>query len=387
MTLERGFWALTIGGAGIILITTACLKQAFTPWRKTTGLDSQIIVSAVDEKRGDTITIISWTPRFLRKNGPWFKEGRRAFNNCTLPAGAMCEYFHNQSLYRSSDAVLFSGRFLRKIPLPRYRSPDQFWIFSERESPVQTWAVIDLKPFAKLFNASMTYSRKSDIAQPHGMCSRKLPNRSKSEDILPDIASKKTELAAWFVSHCPTRSRREKYVEELTRHIPVHIYGKCGQYNCSKDSSEECNQLLKRKYKFYLAFENSLCEGYMTEKFWKCFELDIIPVVYGLGAYGLYAPNHSFIDVREFASPKHLADYLLLLDKNNTLYDEYFAWKSTYKCGGGSINVPCQLCEMLHKRKNAKQSYPPLNVAKEWGIKPQCQDPETFRKKCNCWPR
>ena len=193
--------------------------------------------------------------------------------------------FYGVFLYHAIDCMTSSGSF------------------SERESPVQTWAVIDLKPFAKLFNASMTYSRKSDIAQPHGMCSEKLPNRSKSEDILPDIASKKTELAAWFVSHCSTRSRREEYVKELTRHIPVHVYGKCGQYNCSKDDSKECDQLLKRKYKFYLAFENSLCEGYMTEKFWKCFELDIIPVVYGLGPYGLYAPSHSFIDVRDFASP------------------------------------------------------------------------------------
>ena len=386
MTLGRGFWALTIGGSGIILATIVCFKQAVTPWRTTTAFDTQINYSALDKKRGEAITIISWTPLFIVDRGPWFKEGRRAFENCTLPAGAICEYFHDKSLYRSSDAVLFSGRFLRRVPLPRYRSPDQFWIFSELESPVQTWASSSLKAFTNLFDASMTYSRKSDVFEPYGMCSRKLPTRSKNEDIPPDIASKKTELAAWFVSHCSTRGRREEYVEELTRHIPVHVYGKCGQYNCRKDDSKECDQLLKRNYKFYLAFENSLCEDYITEKFWRCFELDIIPVVYGLGAYDLYAPNHSFIDVRDFASPKHLADYLLLLDKNNTLYNEYFAWKSTYICRRGSINVACKLCEMLHERKHAKQNYPPLDLAKEWGIESHCQDPDTFRKKCNCWP-
>ena len=36
---------------------------------------------------------------------------------------------------------------------------------------------------------------------------------------------------------------------------------------------------------FYLAFENSLCDDYITEKFFSTLKLNIIPVVLGSGKY------------------------------------------------------------------------------------------------------
>lgn len=58
---------------------------------------------------------------------------------------------------------------------------------------------------------------------------------------------------------------------------------------------------------------------------------DIVPVVMGAHPddYRAVAPPHSYIHVDDFESPRHLADYLKLLDQNDTLYNEYFAWKGT----------------------------------------------------------
>jgi len=42
------------------------------------------------------------------------------------------------------------------------------------------------------------------------------------------------------------------------------------------------------QYKFYLAFENSLCTDYITEKFYQTLNRDIIPVVMGGGQYDLH---------------------------------------------------------------------------------------------------
>lgn len=62
--------------------------------------------------------------------------------------------------------------------------------------------------------------------------------------------------------------------------------------------------------------------------------------------YEASAPYRSYIHVDEFASPKELAEYLTILDKNDDLYNSYFKWKGT----GEFINTYfwCRVCAMLH---------------------------------------
>jgi len=50
--------------------------------------------------------------------------------------------------------------------------------------------------------------------------------------------------------------------------VQVDIYGKCGQLSCPRSDDQRCLELLERDYKFYLSFENSNCDEYITEKFW-----------------------------------------------------------------------------------------------------------------------
>ena len=69
----------------------------------------------------------------------------------------------------------------------------------------------------------------------------------------------------WFVSHCKTNSRREEYIAELSKHIHVDIYGKCGnQTSCGRDHWTNCTDVSIEDYKFYFAGENSICQEYFT---------------------------------------------------------------------------------------------------------------------------
>ena len=53
-------------------------------------------------------------------------------------------------------------------------------------------------------------------------------------------------------------------------------------------------------HQFYLAFENSLCDDYVSEKFFSILNSDIIPVVMNGANMSRIAPKQSYIDVKDF---------------------------------------------------------------------------------------
>ena len=82
-----------------------------------------------------------------------------------------------------------------------------------------------------------------------------------------NYARGKTKMAAWFVSNCNAASGRNNYIKELQKYMTVDIYGRCGK-SCPKNN-KKCFEQLNTDYRFYLAFENSNCKDYLTEKvFW-----------------------------------------------------------------------------------------------------------------------
>ena len=122
-------------------------------------------------------------------------------------------------------------------------------------------------------------------------------------------------------------------MKELKRHIEIDIIGKCGDDLCEKNAP--CINELFGNHKFYLAFENAFCVDYITEKVWLRLQEGIVPIVLGGGDYKSDLPVHSYIDVRDFSSPKALASYLHKLDNDDNSYNEYFAWKQNYTCHSG----------------------------------------------------
>lgn len=163
-----------------------------------------------------------------------------------------------------------------------------------------------------------------------------------------DYAANKTKKVAWFVSNCGARNGRLAYARELAKYIPVDIYGTCGPLKCPR-TDHRCFELLERDYKFYLAFENSNCRDYITEKFYvNGLGQAVLPIVMGARPedYERSAPQGSYIHVDDFASAEDLAAYLHRLDKDDELYNSYFRWKGT----GEFINTYfwCRLCALLH---------------------------------------
>lgn len=110
-------------------------------------------------------------------------------------------------------------------------------------------------------------------------------------------------------------------------------------------------------FKFYLAFENSNCREYLSEKvFWNAYEKGSVPVIMGpprSDCWRLLPPN-SFLHVGDFASPSSLADYLIYLDQTDEEYQKLHDWRFEYKVinehgyFGSASKHYCRVCEALN---------------------------------------
>lgn len=150
-----------------------------------------------------------------------------------------------------------------------------------------------------------------------------------NENIALQYYRNKSRPIAWFASFCSTFSKREKYAEALNKHIKIDIYGACGPLYCDR-MKNDCWKLLSIKYWFYLAFENSICKDYVTEKFYESAAQYVVPIVLKRSLLENLAPSHSFIAVDDFNGTQQLADYLKYLMKNSDAYLRYFDWKKTH---------------------------------------------------------
>jgi hypothetical protein len=114
-------------------------------------------------------------------------------------------------------------------------------------------------------NWTATYRRSSTIRAPYEFF--KTNKSLMFNDTDRNYANGKNKMAAIFMSNCRGKNNRSALVEELQKYISIHIYGRCGVHKCPRKDSNTCFGYLNKDYKFYLAFENSNCRDYITEKF------------------------------------------------------------------------------------------------------------------------
>ncbi len=352
--------------------------------------------SATDQSTGKKTTettgsepgvkvILRWTKFYGRSWG--VPQGRHIFEDLGC-SEQRCSITDDKAAANAAHAILVHIRDISDpSQLPRRRSRQQRWIFYNLESPHHTET--NLTKFNGVFNWTSTYSSESDIPSPYGKyrefhkgdfernasvaygASRRVTRSNNAR------LATKSRLGAWFVTNCKAKNNRQEYVDALQKNMMIDIYGFCGNFKCH--DRESCLDMLKQKYKFYIAFENSNCREYISEKFWyNALEHNILPVVMGADKdeYESVAPPHSFIHVDDFPSAKDLARYLKLLYKNNKLYNEYFRWQHQGTASSEINYLPskssywCSLCEALHNDKLPEKVH--WDLDKWWSVEEQC---------------
>ncbi|PAA78382.1 hypothetical protein BOX15_Mlig026419g1 [Macrostomum lignano] len=290
-------------------------------------------------------------------------NGRERFQRDNCPVSD-CIMTGDRSQAATADVIMWQHSVFN----PFHKRPaKQIWAVYFLESPHHTPS---LNGFAGKVNWTATYRSDSVIVAPYYKFTPYVHNVFVKTQT-KNYASGKTKKVAWFVSNCGAQNGRLEYARELGKHIQVDIYGGCGTHQCSRSRSGECFRLLEKEYKFYLAFENSNCWNYITEKFFlNGLSHDILPIVMGarMQDYIDVAPLNSFLHVDNFTSPKHLADYLHELDKDDSKYNTYFQWKGT-----GLVDTNaffwCRLCMMAHEAELSSFNYGDIE---QWWRKDTC---------------
>lgn len=251
------------------------------------------------------IYILLWTPRDMIPFGAGaprrksFTKINCQFQNCYITGDI--DYFEDVTDY---DVILFNSIDVNvDMDLPELRSDNQLYFFVSIESASNYEMSRDFNWF---FNYTWTYKLDSDVTYPYFVTRDKklgkvvAPNTKvhwmDTKQMKPTSQSVKNKLktkkiaAAWFASNCDTISKRLDFVRNLrdvlvNYDLDIDIYGACGNFYCPKDTIEDCYALLEKDYYFYLAFENSLSEDYVTEKLFTSLEHFAVPVVYGGANY------------------------------------------------------------------------------------------------------
>ena len=232
-------------------------------------------------------------------------------------------YTHDPGELDAADAIVFH------LPSPGHRPelekrPGQLWVGWSMESRVMCPALRDDALLAS-FDLMMTYERSSDV-----WCAYFGPAHVAAYEVAPvPPAVPAGNPVVWLCGNGLDRSGRLAYAATLMEHVAVDSYGNALRNRPERIGGGDARVELYRRYKFTLAFENSDCPDYVTEKLFDPILVGSVPVYRGTETVADLAPHpDSYIDARDFASAAELGRYLTHLDAHDDEYQAFHAWRA-----------------------------------------------------------
>jgi len=284
----------------------------------------------------------------------------------TLDCVDRCELTSQSQSMDTADAILYERRTGLERPYRDATNMHQQWIDYNLEATLQ----IGTPMVADAYDIHMNFSTSADImatyATPFVDAARVIDPRSKSI----------VAMASVFISSCAlsdSHRHRLAIMRIISNRIPVHSYGKCDRNifitmvedtDSFKRADERTRYELLRdeksniitRYKFHLAFENTIEPEYVTEKIFDALNAGTVPVYLGTTDVISYVPRGSYIDVQKFPTLSLLVDHLKELDEDDEKYMAYHEWRKhttdpEWMPSIGMItsreNAFCRLCDIL----------------------------------------
>lgn len=369
----------------VVIFFSVCLLSLLPGLVKCDEKETTIVTpTSVVKKERIQIVVHDKIRGYLNWLQDWFQEAART--QCSTE----CLITEDRSKMESADIVLFHAPTHGKSGLlpnnKLKRKAEQVYAFVSMEQPKYARFLAD-RIYLKNFDLLLTYSLSSVYP------GTKIPNMPITYyplNIVPVEAILETPLSfgnktgygtgvsiAAFISNCKKggAETRTEYLQQLMKSIPVHSYG-----GCLKNREEPVMEVDKRwphvaqkrarkikilsNYKFYLAFENSQVEDYVSEKAFESLFAGAIPIYRGAERISLFMPSkESYIDANKMA-PHQVAAIVKKLENDEDLYNNYMAYKSKpisqqfHQIALDSFthpNVMCRLCEYASRKKSRRQ--------------------------------
>lgn len=273
------------------------------------------------DPKSKRLLVLAWTDHFF---GADYLDAKRIEN----PNGPDIEltFTTDRDQLGEVDAVWFHGPSITDLP-PRKRRP---WVLMSMESNVN-YPVLKNSTVLLWFNLLMTYRLDADVPCIY-------PNWHQYGPFLdppPTRSGPSSGALAVYIASNPV-PHRDAYVAELMRHVPIDSLGSClrnasieGFVTGNRNEGARASILsVLPRYKFYLAFENSIATDYVTEKVFHALACGVVPIYCGAHNVHDFMPAaDAIIDASDFASPRELAAYLRFLDHDDAAYAKHLRWK------------------------------------------------------------
>ncbi|XP_025085508.1 alpha-(1,3)-fucosyltransferase C-like [Pomacea canaliculata] len=278
------------------------------------------------------------------------KPGSQVFQGC--PGVRSCTVATDSNVPADLVILFSTNSNSRNYTSPPPRPANQIWAYFAVEAPPHSYSSVLGSPAWRLyFNWTMTYRLDSDIRFGYGIVVKTSNDSGSSDHKTYDesaLMKKIRELCqGWTFTGPAGRSVRER-IKQLLR-----------------DAGTD--------YFFYLAFENSLCTDYVTEKAFLTLKYDVVPVVRGGANYSSLVPPMSVIDTSAFQSILDLGRYLQYLKDNPTEYLRYLRWKKDYVIVEPQPLPWCELCSKVHEATYGKQRPQAYVNVNSWWVDGTCR--------------
>ena len=184
--------------------------------------------------------------------------------------------------------------------------------------------------------------------------------------------SERRNAVAIFVSRCK-KGGREAVIQALSKHYPVHSFGKCHRTHSIEQEFPACAALaggrypqklcVFRQYKYILALDNSREKDYVTEKVYHALIAGALPIYDGAPNADVFLPGGwpSIVRLSDFDANGAGVDYSALAEKLRELQDPaspelgtkrlWSSAKSEHDWGHGFVEnlhheePTCELCD------------------------------------------